>query len=594
MDNFGSGDVVWDLSDLFESENDPKIDTCIETVLSQAKNYEQTYKTKLRLLSPEKLAQAFQELEALLLPLYKLSQYCSLRTAIDTHADVLKKLEARVDDVESEVANYLVFFDLELGTFENEHVDFLIKNSELSNYTYSILRAHQTALYNLNESEEKMINLKDVTGAQGYKKLYAQLTASFSFDIELDGKIQTLTGSEMRNLRLHKDQSVRQKAMKMFFDEYKKNDIAMTHIFNYVVKDFNMERKLRGYKMPMDVRNISNDLSNQSIDILHHVTTESNKLVQRYYRLKKELLGLDSMTLADIYAPLPNVNETFMYDDAKNLVLESFSSFDSEFGNIAREMFDTHRIHAPVIKHKRGGAFCSGSTPDCYPYVMLNYLGKPRDVSTMAHELGHAIHDVLASKQTLTNFHPILPLAETASVFSEMLVTDHLKKQLTDKQSKIVMLCEKCEDIFATSHRQNMFSMFEKQSHFSISDKLLSSDELCELYHEQLLSMFGDSVTITPEYHWEWASIPHFLDYPFYVYAYNFGNLLVFALYQMYLEEGQDFVPKLKTLLEAGSFQSPLDITRSIGIDIESADFWQKSIIYIQDMVDELEAVVRS
>jgi len=225
---------------------------------------------------------------------------------------------------------------------------------------------------------------------------------------------------------------------------------------------------------------------------------------------------------------------------------------------------------------------------------MLNYLGKPRDVSTMAHELGHAIHDVLASKQTLTNFHPILPLAETASVFSEMLVTDHLKKQLTDKQSKIVMLCEKCEDIFATSHRQNMFSMFEKQSHSSISDKLLSSDELCELYHEQLLSMFGDSVTITPEYHWEWASIPHFLDYPFYVYAYNFGNLLVFALYQMYLEEGQDFVPKLKTLLEAGSFQSPLDITRSIGIDIESADFWQKSIVYIQDMVDELEAVVRS
>ncbi len=594
MGSFGSEDVIWDLSDLFDSVEDPRIEGVISDVLIQSADFERTYKSKLSSLSAVALNQAFQESEALLMPLYKLSQYASLRSAIDTHDEAIKKLVAHVDDVESDVANHLVFFDLELSQFDKDYLDTLLQDSVIKNYAYSILRSYQTAQYNLNESEEKMINVKDVTGSQGYKKLYSELIASFSFTIELDGKEQVLSGPEMRNLRLHKDQTVRQKAMKLFFKAYQDNEIIITHIFNYLIKDFNTERKIRGYQSPIHVRNISNDLSDHAIDVLHNVTTQSNKLVQRYYRLKKELLGLKTMTLADIYAPFPNVDESFSYSEAKALVLDGFYEFDSEFGDIAKAMFDQNRIHAPVVKHKRGGAFCSGSTPDCYPYVMLNYLGKPRDVSTMAHELGHAIHDVLASKQTLTNYHPILPLAETASVFSEMLVTDILKKRLTDKQSKMVMLCEKLEDIFATSHRQNMFSEFEKQTHLAISDKLLSSQELCDVYQQQLAAMFGDSVVVTDEYHWEWASIPHFLDYPFYVYAYNFGNLLVFALYQMYLEQGDSFVPDLKKVLAAGSFASPLDITKSIGIDIESAAFWQKSIVYIEDMVNELEAVVRS
>ena len=274
--------------------------------------------------------------------------------------------------------------------------------------------------------------------------------------------------------------------------------------------------------------------------------------------------------------------------------MDGFYAFDQEFGDIAQKMFDDHRIHAPVLKNKRGGAFCSGSVPEVYPYVMLNFLGKPRDVSTMAHELGHAIHDVLAAKQSLVNYHPILPLAETASVFSEMVITDKLKKEISDKQSKIVLLSEKLEDIFATSHRQNMFSEFEKKTHGILSEKLCSAPELCDIYYGLLKNVFGSSVTLTKEYSWEWATIPHFLDYPFYVYAYNFGNLLVIALYQKFLEEGSSFIPKLKSILAAGNSCSPLAMTQSIGVDIESADFWQKSIIYIESMLDELETLVRS
>ena len=589
---FGAENIIWDLSDLFTSLTDPEIKNVMTTSLKKATDFEKKYKTKVDMLSAKQLRDSYKQLEELLVPLYKLSQYSSLRYSIETQNEDIKQLVGKLDDLESEISNKLLFFDLELGNLSKKAIADFKSSDELKNYYYSILRSHQTAQFNLAEEEEKVINIKDVTGMNGYQKLYSELTASFRFNIKLDGKTKELTGPEIRNLRLHKDPKVRAKAMKIFFDKYKENKIVVTHILNHIFKDFNTERKLRGYKSPISVRNISNNLPENVIEMLHDVTTKSNKLVQKYYKIKKKLLKLDKMSLADIYAPLPNVETSFSYDEAKKIVLDGFYVFDTEFGDIAKKMFDENRIHAPVQKQKRGGAFCSGYTPDVYPYVMLNYLGKPRDVSTMAHELGHAIHDVLASKQTLTNYHPILPLAETASVFAEMVVTDKLKKELTDDQSKIVLLCEKLEDIFATSHRQNMFSEFEKAAHGKISDTLLSTDELCEIYKKGLKSMFGDAVTITKEYEYEWATIPHFLDYPFYVYAYNFGNLLVLALYQVYLEQGDSFIPKLKEVLSSGSAMSPVEITKLVGVDIASREFWEKSIVYIQSMIDELEALV--
>ena len=336
MGSFGSENVIWDLSDLFDSVDDSRIQLVIDEVLKRSADFAKTYKTRLRSLSIAELYDAFKESEDLLIPLYKLSQYASLSNAIDTQDEAIKSLVARVDDVESDVANYLVFFDLELSQFDKDYLDTLLQDSVIKNYAYSILRSYQTAQYNLNESEEKMINVKDVTGSQGYKKLYSELTSSFSFKIELDGKEQVLTGPEIRNLRLHKDQAVRQKAMKLFFQAYQDNHITLTHIFNNLLKDFNTERKIRGYQSPIHVRNISNDLSEQAIDTLHRVTTRSNTLVQRYYRLKKELLGLDKMTLSDIYAPFPNLDETFSYSEAKQLVLDGFYEFDSEFGDMLK------------------------------------------------------------------------------------------------------------------------------------------------------------------------------------------------------------------------------------------------------------------
>ena len=424
-----------------------------------------------------------------------------------------------------------------------------------------------------------------IHASDAFQKLYSELVSSFQFEFEVDGKKETMNGDQLRALRLHEDPKVRRDAMNLFYSEYEKNSIVITHIFNNIIKDYNVERKLRGYKSAISIRNTGNDIDDKAVECLHKVTKKSYPLVQRYYKLKKKILKLDKLTLADIYAPMPKANKTYTWQESKEIVLDSFNKFDPEFYEFAKLMFDQNRIDAPVEKKKRGGAFCSGSTPDIKPYVLLNFMGRPRDVMTLAHELGHAIHDMYASKQTLFNYFPILPLAETASVFSEMIVTDKLLKEETNKKERQALLTEKLEDIFATSHRQNMFSSFEHVVHDKISDSILSTDELKKLYKEELKTMFGNSVEFTPEYEWEWATIPHIFEWPFYVYAYNFGNLLVMALYEQYKESPDTFPTKLKEVLSCGGAKSPKDILKIVKADITKEAFWEKSLSYIEGLL---------
>jgi oligoendopeptidase F len=382
--------------------------------------------------------------------------------------------------------------------------------------------------------------------------------------------------------------------MEMFFTRYSEHSLTITHLYNSIVKDHGIEAGLRGYSSPVSTMNSHNDLDDAAVQALNDVTTESYSLVQRYYVLKRRLLGLDKMTLADIYAPLPEASRSYDFATAKDLVLDAFGSFDADFQKHASDMFSENRIDAPPIPGKRGGAFCSSSTPDLKPYVLLNYTGKVRDVATMAHEIGHAIHSLYSRKQNLLNFHSILPLAETASIFSEMVLTDHFLKQETDPGVKISLISNKLEDIFASSHRQNMFSRFELQSHDRINSSLQGAEDLSELYSQELQMMFGDSVDQPEIYRWEWSSIPHIFNVPFYVYAYNFGNLLVLGLYQKYLEEGEGFKHNYKRFLSMGSSASPGDITKIVGVDTRDPAFWRSSLAYIEKLIDTLEELVAS
>ncbi len=535
---------------------------------------------------------AFETFERLGSGIQVAYQYASLLFAEDTASEVAKKLLSRLEDMDSDISNTIVFFRLELAQMSVDHLKTLESDPQLVGYRYVLEQARKTAQYNLSEPEEQLDTLKDLAGVTVLRKLYEELTSGFQFEFELDGKIQKMNGSQLRALRQHADPDVRRRAMTLFFERYEANQTTFTHLYNGVVKNGAVERKVRGYGSPIQPMNIHNDLPDEVIQTLHDVTTESYPLVERYYRLKKKLINLPDLTLADIYAPLPQSNRRYTFEEAKEIVLKAFASFDKTFYECAARMFDRNRIDAPVMPTKRGGAFCSSSIPSKDPYVLLNFLGRDRDVATMAHELGHAIHDMLCSERTFLTYHPRLPLAETASVFSEMIVTDWELKKDSDRLSQISILTSKLEDIFATSQRQNMFSRFEMRAHERISVQFTSTDELCGMYTEELKRMFGDSVTVLPEYKWEWSAIPHLYEAPFYVYAYNFGNLLVIALYQLYLEEGPSFVPRLKRFLAGGSSASPQDLTRALGVDISRGDFWRKSMAYISGLVDRLETLV--
>ena len=588
----GAENVRWDLNELFNSIDDPRIDQVLKDSHAQAEAFVDRYRGKLAELSPEALAEAYNTLESISGPLYRVGQFVHLLNAVDTANDQIKATLAKVEQASSTTSNLLVFFGLELGNLSPEHFARFEGAEALADFSYKITKLRKNACYNLSEKEEQIINLKDLNGSNAHQKLYNELSASFSFEFELDGEVQTLNGDQLRALRQHPDADVRRRAMKMFFSRYADNALVINHLYNALVKDYGIEIGLRGYENPISVMNTRNDLSDEAIQALNDVTTESYSLVNRYYKLKAKMLGLKDMTLADIYAPLPQASKFYPFEEARQLVLDGFQAFDVDFHAKAKLMFNENRIDAPVESRKRGGAFCASSTPDLRPYVLLNYTGKVRDVSTMAHELGHAIHAMFSSGQKLMNYHSILPLAETASIFSEMVLTDSLLKKESDVEVKKSMLSGKLEDIFASSHRQNMFSSFEISSHAAINDRLQSAQELCDLYTVEINKMFGDSVTFTPEYAWEWSSIPHIFNTPFYVYAYNFGNLLVLALYQQYLEEGEAFKPKYKQFLSLGSSASPADITAVVGADINDPGFWRKSLKYIESLVDQLEALV--
>ncbi len=588
-----SENIRWDLSDLYKNDKDPAILGDLETCKKQASDFTKKYKSRLHSLNASKLRLAYIELEALLTPLYKVSQYVNLIYTIDTANDHVKALVSQVDEIESDISNTLVFFDLELGATPTKTATLWLNDPELAPYTYAFKRSIDTAKFNLSEKEEQLSTLKSLTGKQAWQKLYNELTNGFMFEFEVDGELKTMNGSQLRALRQHPNADTRRAAMDLFFSRYEDNQLTLTHIFNNIVKDHAIECQLRGYDSAISVRNIGNDIPKAAIEALHQVTTESYPLVQRYYALKTKMLGLKKLTLADIYAPLPTSHKTYDWEETKAIVLDSFYKFDTEIGDMVNLIFNQNRIDAPVTPTKRGGAYCSSSTPDLKPYVLVNFLGRSRDVSTLAHELGHAVHDILCERQPLSYYHPTLPLAETASVFAEMMLTDNLLKSETDPLAKQAILTDKLEDIFATSHRQNMFSRFEINTHEAIGKKLLSAPELCDIYKKELALMFGDTVEITDAYHWEWSSIPHIYESPFYVHAYNFGNLLVMALYQQYKEEGPSFIPKYKEFLSMGRSASPANITAMMNANIEHPDFWRKSLNYIESLITQLEELVK-
>ncbi|AKI96807.1 M3 family oligoendopeptidase [Kosmotoga pacifica] len=591
----GAEKIRWNLSELYDNPQSPNIEKDIATIKGEINRIAKELDEILRNdPSPLRLKKAFEALEEAYEKNGKILMYAFLLFSEDTSNPQANKLMLKAQELFSEFENKLVAFRLKLAKLADNEFENLFGSELLSNYRHFAEKERKRKEFMLSEKEEQIINLKNLTGNQALAKLYTEFVSSQKYEIEIDGEKKILNESEVRALRMHENSELREKAFKALFTRLKEHETVFTNIYNAIAKDWVIEAKKRGFPNPISVRNLDNEISDEIITSLIETTTRNNDIVHRYYKLKAKIMRAKRLKHSDIYAPIGSLKKTYSWSEAREMVLDALSKFDSKVVTIVKEFFDASYIHAPVMRNKRGGAFCYYVGPNVHPYVLLNFTGQLEDVMTLAHELGHGLHGVLSQKQTLLNYHTPLTLAETASVFSEMLMMDYLLDKIEDWDEKISFIASKLESMFATMHRQNMFTRFEVMAHEAISEQYMTFDELSAIYRQELESMFGDSIEYFDFSGYEWAGIPHMFHTPFYCYAYNFAQLLVISLYEKYLEDGNRFIPKYLELLSSGGSDSPEKLLARVGVNLKDPSFWQRGFDFlVKRLLEPLEELIQ-
>ena len=579
----------WTLKALLPDDSPETIDAAFKALERRIKAFER-WRAKLKpSLSTKDFGQLLDAYEVMLREAYRISGYASLRFSADTQDQVAQSLRARVNDVMARAQNQTLFFSLWWKKLTDAQAARLMKGTGSRRYFLEEMRHFRK--HTLSEPEEKVVNLKNANGSAALESLYEQITNKYLFPFEIDGETKQLTRDVLMVYARHPDPALRERAYQSVLGVYGENGPLLASIYAALVRDWRIENvDLRKHKTPIAVRNLANDLPDKVVETLLRVIHKNRGLFQRYFKLKAGWLGLPKLRRYDLYAPLSKSDKEVPYNDAVEMVLTTFNEFSPKLGALARQVFDDGHVDAEIRPGKRGGAFCASIFPGLSSYVLLNYGGRVRDVATVAHEFGHAVHALMAGHHALMTFHSALPMAETASVFSEMLLTDTLLAQETDPDVRRDLLAAAIDDAYATVGRQGFFSMWEQIAHDAVQAGK-TPDEMAARYLEALHEQFEDSIEVSDDFKWEWVSIPHFYSTPFYVYAYAFGQLITLGLYRMYKQEGEAFKPKFLKLLSYGGSESPAKICRSAGIDITSEAFWQGGFDVIADMIKQLEAL---
>jgi oligoendopeptidase F len=574
---------VWDLSALYKSVDDPKIKSDAKKNLIDSQKFVKKYRGRIGALDAKQLLAAIKESEAIMLVASKLYSYPMLLQSVDSTNPKIKVLFQQMIDHATEVQGNFIFFDLELIELPEKKINELISNPILSNYKHHLEDLSKLRPHHLSENEEKIFNDKAVTSSNAFNRLYDQHFASKKF-----GQFTMEEVTKQMNLA---DRKKRKDAALLFTKGLKEDSQLLTLIFNNIVKDKSIGDRWHKFQNPQQARHLSNELDVKTVETMVEVITSNYKLVEDFYNFKKRVMKLPKLFTYDRYAPIAKTQRKYSFAEAKSIILGAFNKFSPEFGRIARLFFDENWIHAPVMLGKQSGAYCAGITPDTHPVVLVNYLGLAESVETLAHELGHGVNDYLMRKQTYINYDTSIPMAETASVFCEMIVFDDLKSKITDPKEKFAMYVGKIQEIFATVFRQTALHKFEEQLHLMQKEKgELTEDEISEIWDNTQKEMFGNSVDLTGSENW-WGYISHFVRYPFYVYGYAFGELLVLSLYAQYKKDPKIFVPKYLELMSAGSSKSPQELLKPFGINLSDRKFWQGGINIIKELVVEAKQI---
>ncbi|HEY7110868.1 MAG TPA: M3 family oligoendopeptidase [Nitrososphaeraceae archaeon] len=587
----------WNLTDLIQSSSGTQVEELVSDIKSKVASIENMRSLLRSDISNEEFLEMLHMIEEMSEKLTVLAGFAHLQYYSNTMSNEAAAFVTRIDKFSSEIENRIVFLDLWFKQELDEVNAERLISGVPSDYKEYLRHKRLAAKYSLAESEEKIISTLEVSGASALVKIYDRMTTAFEFAIPIkEGKktaIKKILNKEklLSMVRSHLPKE-RENAYKALWKVYGSNAGILGEIYTNVVLRWHDENiSIRGFNSPISVRNLHNNIDDATVETLLRMCNKNSSIFREFFIEKAKILGVDKLRRYDLYAPISKKASSirkYRYGKAAELVLETFKKFDPRFFDFARRLFLEDHVDSEIRRGKLSGAFCYTISPKRTPYVLLNYDSKTRDVSTMAHEFGHAIHSMAASDKSILVSHAPLPLAETASVFAEMLLTDTLLGKLS-RQERRILLAEQVDDMYATIMRQGYFTLFELEAHDAIVKKNETIDKVADRYLNNVKEQFGNSVIVSPDFKWEWLYIPHFYHTPFYCYAYSFGNLLVLSLYQKYIEEGESFVPKYLQLLGAGGSQKPEELLKSIGMDITKDSFWQHGFDFIDRKMTELK-----
>ena len=589
MTNYKLG--TWDLSELVKNPKSLAFQKQIKELESQAVKFEKIKSNLDPKMSSKKFMNIIQQIEEISKNMSKIGGYASLSYSSDTQSDEATSLMTKMSKLGSEISNKILFFDLWWKTqVDDKNAKRLMKDAgEITEY---LSHKRLFAKYALSEPEERIINTLDVTGISALVKLYDKITNAFEYKMKIGNKSKTMTREELTNYVRSTNPKIRETAYKTILTKYTENKGVVGEIYQNIVLNWRDEGiEIRGYESPISMRNIGNDVDDKTIESLLSICRKNSPVFQKFFVQKAKMLKMKKLRRYDLYAPAAaNIKEkNYAYDKSVKLVFESLGKFSNTLEEYARKVFNENHIDSAIRQGKRDGAFCSTLTPKITPYVLVNFTGKSRDVFTLAHELGHAVHSQAAQDRSILVQDAPLPLAETASTFSELLLYDNLSDKISDNEKKI-MLAEKIDDLYATIMRQSFFTIFEVDAHKQIGEGT-TINEISKTYLQNLKEQFGNSVSLSDDFAIEWSCIPHFYHTPFYCYAYSFGNLLALSLFQRYKKEGKDFVPAYMSILAAGGSKKPEKLLAEYGFDIRSPKFWQEGFDYVNEQVKVLASL---
>jgi oligoendopeptidase F len=588
-------EIAWDLSEIFSNHTDPRISKNMNALQKQVDDFVLKYKGKINAatFSAQQLCELFEKQEEFDANIDELNTYAHLNYDANMTIPEAEALKKKVDDFITETSKTLAFFELEIGKLVNEKNE-LINDPILKDYKHYLEKIQRNVPHLLSEVEEQLILEKDQYGIKAWSELQGKWLNTREFQVMVEGVCKSLSYGEANSLITHPDRGTRFSANKSIYELLGKDQEVFSTALRNICSDWMKITKRRKFDNPMHKSLIFNDTSQVIVDNLMKVIEENVGVYQRYLRLKARVLKLDKLTCADVRAPLeaPSMKKR-TWDEAKELVLEAYGKVDDDFKSYVNDMFDRNHIDAAVRKGKRNGAYCASWYNGKSAFILQSYAGALNEIYTLAHELGHAIHDYLAANnQSFFNLHPGYTVAETASTFGELLMTDLLLTKAESKEEKRAILAHVLDDTGQAAFQVSGRVFFEQNLYEAIENgENLDGPTISKYWCAGRDRIYGDSVEWFEEMIWEWTMKPHYYipNFRFYNYPYVYASLFVLALYRKYKDEGQEFIPKFKKLLSSGGSLSPVELANIVGLDITKPDFWKLGINQVEEFVNEFE-----